>query len=92
MIIKKGKSQVTFVFQPDNGCQKVALVGSFNDWVPGACSMTRQKDGSYRKRLSLEPGEYRYKFLVDGQWVTDSQADSVVPNAFGSTDSLVKIG
>lgn len=92
MLIKKGKSQVTFVFQPDNGCKKVALVGSFNDWTPSACAMTRQKDGTYRKRLSLEPGEYRYRFLVDGQWITDNQADSVIPNDFGTTDSLVKIG
>ena len=92
MLIKKGKSQVTFVFQPANGCQRVALVGSFNDWAPEACSMARQKDGSFRKKLSLQPGEYRYRFLVDGEWITDPQADSVVPNAFGTTDSLVKVG
>jgi 1,4-alpha-glucan branching enzyme len=92
MIIKKGKSQITFVFQPANGCRKVALVGSFNDWTPDSCAMTRQKDGSFRKVLKLQPGEYRYRFLVDGEWVTDAQADSVVPNVFGSTDSLVKVG
>lgn len=92
MVVKKGKSQITFVFQPVNGCRKVALVGSFNDWAPGACTMSRQKDGSFRKMLKLEPGEYRYRFLVDGEWVTDPEADSVVPNVFGSTDSLVKVG
>lgn len=92
MLIKKGKSQVTFVFQPINGCRKVQLAGSFNAWEPSSCTMTRQKDGSYRKRLSLEPGEYRYKYLVDGQWVEDPHADSLVPNEFGTYDSLVRVG
>jgi len=92
MLIKKGKSQVTFVFQPTNGCRKVQLAGTFNDWEPSACTMTRQKDGTYRKRLNLEPGEYRYKFLVDGELVEDPQADSLVPNGFGTYDSLVRVG
>jgi 1,4-alpha-glucan branching enzyme len=92
MLIKKGKSQVTFVYQPVNGAHKVLLAGSFNNWEPAGCPMTRQKDGWFRKRLTLEPGEYRYKFLVDGQWVEDSQADLLVPNEFGTKDSLVKIG
>jgi 1,4-alpha-glucan branching enzyme len=91
MLIKK-KSQVTFVFQPVNGCRKVELAGSFNDWQVGVCPMARQKDGSFRKRLTLQPGEYRYKFLVDGQWVADPQADSLVTNEFGTQDSLVKVG
>ena len=92
MLIKKGKSQVTFVYQPVNGCRKVQLAGSFNAWEPDACTMTRQKDGSYRKRLTLEPGEYRYKFLVDGTWIEDSTADSLVRNEYGTYDSLVKVG
>ncbi|GMU25078.1 MAG: hypothetical protein AMXMBFR13_51490 [Phycisphaerae bacterium] len=92
MLIKKGKSQVTFVFQPANGCRRVQLVGSFNNWEADKCPMTRQKDGSYRKRLSLEPGEYRYKFLVDGQWIEDPEAEALIPNQYGTYDSLVKIG
>jgi len=92
MLIKKGKSQVTFVFRPANGCRKVLLAGTFNAWEPSACPMARQKDGTYRKRLNLEPGEYRFKYLVDGEWVEDSQADSLVRNEFGTYDSLVKVG
>ncbi len=91
MLIKK-KTQVTFVYQPENGARKVQLAGTFNNWDPSACAMARQKDGSFRKRLTLEPGEYRYKFFVDGQWIEDSQADSLVPNQFGTKDSLVKVG
>ncbi|HSW47009.1 MAG TPA: isoamylase early set domain-containing protein [Phycisphaerae bacterium] len=92
MIIKKGKSQVTFVYQPPNHCRSVAVVGSFNDWQADDGKMTRQKDGTYRKRLQLPPGQYRYKFLVDGQWIEDMQAEAMAPNEFGTQDCLVFVG
>jgi len=92
MIIRKGKSQITFVYAPDNACRQVFLAGSFNDWIPEKGKMIRQKDGSFRKRLRLPPGEYRYKFLVDGQWVADSSGEGQVPNEFGTFDSVVRVG
>lgn len=92
MAMKKTKSQVTFVFRPDgNGSHKVALAGSFNDWQPSEGKMTRQKDGSFRKRIQLEPGEYRYKFVVDGNWICDPQAERQVTNPYGTLDSLVTV-
>jgi hypothetical protein len=54
--------------------------------------MTHQKDGTYRKRLQLPPGQYRYKFLIDGQWFEDPEAEAQLPNAFGTLDSLVRLG
>ena len=92
MLLKKGKSQITFVFYPNNTCDRVQLVGTFNNWQPEKGKMSRQKDGSYRKRLSLKPGEYRYKYFVDGHWVEDDQADGIVANEFGTHDSLVTGG
>ena len=92
MIIKKGRSQLTFVYQPDNACRHVQLAGSFNDWEPNQGTMARQKDGSFRKRLRLGPGEHRYKFLVDGRWVEDPQAEGLTPNPFGTCDSVVTVG
>jgi 1,4-alpha-glucan branching enzyme len=91
MVIKKGKSQVTFVFTPENNCRRVQVVGSFNDWEPAYGKMIRQKDGSYRKRVQLTAGQHRYKFLVDDQWFDDPQAEQVIPNPFGSQDALVTI-
>ena len=92
MIVKKGRSQVTFVFRPEFPCRHVSVVGSFNGWQPDDGRMIRQKDGSFRKRLQLPPGEHRYKFLVDGQWMIDSNGQRQVVNEFGTLDSLVTVG
>lgn len=93
MLIKKGKSQVTFVYAPANGqCKKVAVAGSFNDWQPDQGKMTRQKDGSFRKRFNLTPGDYQYRFIVDGQWQVDPEADRLEPNEFGEQNSVAVVG
>lgn len=91
MIIRKGRRQVTFVYQPEKACRRVQLAGSFNDWQPEQGQMRKQKDGTFRKRLELPPGEHRYKFLVDGQWVEDQAAEDRAANPFGSQDCLVTI-
>jgi cyclomaltodextrinase len=92
MTIKKGKSQVTFVYFPPNHCRSVAVAGSFNEWQADKGKMVRQKDGSYRKRLQLPPGHHRYKFVVDGQWVEDPQAEDQALNPYGTIDSVVNVG
>ncbi len=91
MVVRKGKSQITFVYTPGAGCRKVEVAGSFNNWQPEDGPMTRQKDGSFRKRLKLDPGEHRYRFRVDDHWADDPDADALVPNGFGSLDAVVHI-
>ena len=91
MVLKNGKT-VTFVYRPDqSGCQNVALAGTFNEWEPTKGKMTRQKDGSFRRRVTLNSGEHRYKFVVDDQWVEDPQADQQTVNEFGTKDSVVVV-
>lgn len=91
MVEKNGRT-VTFVYRPDrNDCHQVALAGSFNDWQPSKGRMTRQKDGTFRRRVTLTPGEHRYKFVVDNQWIEDPQAEQQTVNQFGTKDSVVVV-
>ena len=78
-----------FVFKPARSAKKVFVAGSFNGWklVP----MTKLKDGGYSAAVTLSPGTYEYKFVVDGQWVTDPKANWAVPNPYGSMNSVVKV-
>ncbi|MEO6168911.1 MAG: glycogen-binding domain-containing protein [Chitinophagales bacterium] len=48
----------------------VILSGSFNDWNAGELSMTRTSTG-WQIPYVLAPGNYEYKFIVDGKWITD---------------------
>jgi 1,4-alpha-glucan branching enzyme len=92
MVIKRGKSDVTFVYAPGGEVQKVAVVGSFNGWDPEQGSMRRQKDGTFRRKEELGPGHHEYKYLVDGQWLPDPEGDRRVHNSYGTENSIVSIG
>ena len=51
--------------------QNLSLVGVFNNWNPEHDQMVKGKDGIFRLRLKLKPGEYVYKFIADGRWILD---------------------
>ena len=42
-------------------------------------------------RCALQPGEYEYKFVVDGQWVADPDNPRQKADPFGGFNSLVAI-
>lgn len=69
---------------------RVALVGDFNAWNPQATPLRRRKkDGRWWARVSLLPGEYQYKFVVDGSvWHADPQNPHRVSNPHGSFNSV----
>jgi peroxiredoxin len=47
--------------------EKVYLAGSFNDWKPTGESMDGPNEaGWYTKSIELAPGDYEYKFVLDG--------------------------
>jgi len=51
--------------------KNVSIVGDFNEWNPDHDWMNKGEDGVYRLRLRLVPGEYAYRFVVDGNWILD---------------------
>jgi 1,4-alpha-glucan branching enzyme len=86
------KGQVVFVYTPTVPVKKVSVVGDFNAWDPAARRLTRYpKDGSYRARMSLEPGRYEYKFVADGEWVVDAEADELAANPYGTRNSVLVV-
>lgn len=75
-----------------SGAQEVHLVGDFNNWRISTNSLLWQKEeGVWQKRMHLEPGKYRYKFVIDGQWTTDPQNHHLEPNPYGGLDSVLEI-
>ncbi|MBK7442992.1 MAG: glycogen-binding domain-containing protein [Chitinophagales bacterium] len=48
----------------------VMLTGSFNNWNAGELIMEKTATG-WQIPFVLPSGNYEYKFIVDGQWITD---------------------
>jgi hypothetical protein len=83
------------------GAKNVFLVGDFNNWNPTLEKMDGS-DGAFEVYLFLLPGSYRYKFVVDGEWVVDPDNPPADPAkgsvlvleerggmlAFGSTEKV----
>lgn len=82
------KKRVTFKFNGPSEAKEVKLCGSFSNWEHGAVFMTQAKRGEWKTVVSLSPGEYEYKFLADGVWHNDPQADKQVANEWGSENSV----
>jgi cyclomaltodextrinase / maltogenic alpha-amylase / neopullulanase len=84
---------VKFAFQPViSGINEVMLAGTFNDWNVGATPMTDPDgDGIYEATLLLAPGSYQYKYVVDGAWITDEQADGFADDGFGGRNSILRV-
>ena len=53
--------------------------------------MRKEGDGEWKATVSLPPGRYEYRFIVDGHWVSDPAAKESVHNTFGSTNSVVTV-
>ena len=85
------KVEVEFALER-SGVEQVYISGDFNGWQPVTLPMIGSpKSGLWEKRLTLEPGRYEYKFLVDGIWIHDPDAQENVPNPYGSLNSVVKV-
>jgi len=53
--------------------REVYLAGSMTNWGDGKLLMTKGEDNVWSISLQLKPGKYLYKFIVDGNWMTDPQ-------------------
>ena len=81
--------KVRFEFHQD-GAQAVFIAGTFNDWRPNGLAMIDVADGNWVKELSLAPGTYEYRFVVDGEWVNDPNAEQV-RNSYGGFNSVLVV-
>ncbi|MEO5719612.1 MAG: alpha-amylase family glycosyl hydrolase, partial [Chthoniobacterales bacterium] len=86
----RSPSQHEFIFQSDKA-RKVAVSGSFNGWSKEATPLVAEGDGVFRGAVALEPGSYKYKFVVDGEWTTDASNPQREPDGLGGTNSLLQV-
>jgi len=81
--------KVTFSIQAENA-ESVAVVGSFNDWSETATPLKKLKNGTFKETMDLESGvTYEFRYLVDGHYVNDEEADSYAWNDFAGAENSV---
>src|SRR4030042_2515809 len=79
--------KVQFEF-PAPEALEVYLAGDFNNWDSSASPMKKDKKGIWKTAISLKPGRYEYRFLVDGNWENDPSCSNCIPNEFGSQNCV----
>jgi len=81
---------VTLRFQ-DPEATSVAVVGSFNGWSPASNPMRKQGE-VWELTLSLAPGRYSYRFLVDDKkQVLDPASKAIEPDGYGGKNSVLVV-
>jgi len=75
-------------FQWKYGGNTVFLAGTFNSW--NASSMNKQ-DNFWCADLTLPPGVYQYKFIVDSKWYYDLEQPSM-DDGSGNINNIIYLG
>ncbi len=69
----------------------VLLAGDFTGWERKPIALKKEANGRWRVRVSLAPGVYHHRFMVDGAWADDPQAHSRINNPFGSANCVREV-
>jgi hypothetical protein len=80
----------TFRLKGYENARFVNLAGSFNDWKPSTI-MCGREGAEWVCRLDLKPGKYLYKFIVDGDWMTDPGNPRTEGDENGNNNSVVLV-
>ena len=84
--------KVTFAV-PAEDAKKVTVLGSFNEWnTKKAVALKKLKNGTFKGTVDLEKdNSYEFKYLVDGSYVNDEQADAYAVNVFGTENGVLNL-
>ena len=82
--------EVTFLLEGYEKAESVILTGSFSNWDMGAYPMHREGN-IWVRRLELTGGKHWYKFIIDGEWITDPENPIKEHDGSGHINSVIMI-
>lgn len=87
-----GEAAITFALH-DHDAQQAQVLGSWDGWAGPGLVMIHVEDGIWRvERPLLPPGDYAYKFLLDGwHWLDDPTNPRKVWDGHGGFNSWFEI-
>ena len=80
---------VLFQFASKNA-RTVEIAGDFNGWIPEPL-VYRPDQELWQKIIPVEKGNFRYKYIIDGEWQMDPDYPVKRENVFGSFDSYLEL-
>ncbi|AUC75346.1 isoamylase early set domain-containing protein [Olleya sp. Bg11-27] len=81
--------KVTFTI-PAAEAKQVTVAGNWNEWNTEAEPLKKLKNGTFKGTVNLEAGQaYEFKYVVDGQWQNDVEADAYAWNDYAAADNSV---
>ncbi|PIB33786.1 glycoside hydrolase [Gaetbulibacter sp. 5U11] len=81
--------KVTFTVPAANASQ-VTVAGNWNEWNTEVEPLKKLKNGTFKGTVNLEAGQdYEFKYIVDGQWENEVEADAYVWSDYAATDNSV---
>lgn len=70
----------------------VQIAGDFNEWVPESLQFTESQGRPvWHKAISLRPGSYEYKYLVEGLWTNDPTNEETIDDSYGGLNSVINV-
>lgn len=87
-VFKYEKGIATFFLPGYKKSSRVYIAGSFNKWDPRKTAM-QFVDSGWLVKLQLVPGKYFYKYIVNGQWITDPNNNLNENDGQGNINSAV---
>ena len=90
VLVKSKKIQYVVRYYPNNYVSSVQIAGDFNSWNPKGYNFS-YKDNCWQYTLNIEPGNYSYQLIVDGNWINDPLNNEVLENGYGGYNSLMRV-
>ncbi len=70
--------------------RSVYLAGDFNNWSPTSLAM-KKEGGNWVFSVHLSVGKHKYKYIVDGKWITDPDNKDWEQNEYNNGNSVLWI-
>lgn len=89
--VVKTKPVVKVTFSVEAKEANVAsVVGDFNNWDPKTGELGKLKNGTFKATFDLpKDASYEFKYVIDGAFVNEPEADSFQWNDFAGNENSV---
>jgi chromosome partitioning protein len=74
-----------------HNAESAHLVGDFKGWISNSVTMKNERSGLWSLVVPLRPGRYQYRFVIDGEWITDPSNPAVEVDSLGRPTSVIEV-